>query len=51
MKERTTTIMLLYDTAEQLKTVLHFLEPVTVSHREEPGLYGKQKRSYITVQV
>lgn len=40
-----------YETPEQLKTILFFLEPILVSHREEPGLFGEKKRAYITVQA
>lgn len=51
MEDRTVTIIMLYNTTEQLKTVLLFLEPILVSHREEPGLFGEKKRAYITVQA
>lgn len=40
-----------YETPEQLKTVLSFLDPILVSHKEEPGLFGEKRRAYITVQV
>lgn len=51
MEDRTVTLIMPYDTTEQLKTVLFFLEPILVSHKEEPGLFGEKKRAYITVQV
>lgn len=51
MEDRTVTLIMPYDTTEQLKTVLFFLEPIPASHREEPGLFGEKKRAYITVQV
>lgn len=51
MIERTVTLIMPYDTTEQLKTILFFLEPMLVSHREEPGLFGEKKRAYITVQA
>lgn len=51
MEERRTTLLLLYDTKNQLNTVLKFLEPILVDHKESPGLYGQQKQSYITVSA
>lgn len=51
MKDGTVTLIMSYDTTEQLKTVLFFLEPILVSHKEEPGLFREKKRAYITVQV
>lgn len=43
-------IELLYERIEQLETVLIFLEPIVISHREEKAQNGKYK-AYITVQA
>lgn len=51
MRDRTVTITMSYDTIDQLKTVLLFLEPILLSHREEPGLFREKKRAYIIVQA
>ncbi len=51
MEERKTTLILLYDTKDQLNTVLKFLDPILIDHKESPGLYGQQKQSYITVSA
>lgn len=43
-------IELLYERIEQLETVLIFLEPIVISHREEKVQNGQYK-AYITVQA
>lgn len=48
MQERTVNIMVDYSSAEQLRTILYFLEPIIVTYEvksEDNGL----NRAYITV--
>ena len=51
MKDRTVTLIMPYDTIEQLKTVLLFLEPITLGYKKKKGISGGKKRAYITIQV
>lgn len=51
MRKGMITIVMPYNTTEQLKTVLLFLEPITLGYKKKKGIFGGKKRAYITIQV
>lgn len=51
MTDRTIILVMSYDSEEQLTTVLSFLAPILVNHREEPAVFWGKKMAYITVQA